>query len=104
MTKLDCNVVNCAYNDDNCCRRNDIVITGKLAHVSSETCCSSFEPKGCECATNGTLCTCKDTDVCCEAVECKFNQSKHCHAEHIGICGGHADRSRETECGSFRLS
>ena len=29
MTKLDCNVVSCSYNDDNCCSRQDILVEGK---------------------------------------------------------------------------
>ena len=46
----------------------------------------------------------KDTTVSCEACECKFNEDHACHAGHIGISGGHADSSRETECGSFVCS
>ena len=46
MTKLDCNVVNCSYNADNCCRRTDIQVEGTQAKTSSETCCGSFAPKG----------------------------------------------------------
>lgn len=42
MTKLDCNVVNCSYNADNCCRRTDIQVEGTQAKTSSETCCGSF--------------------------------------------------------------
>ena len=78
MTKLDCNVVSCSYNDDNCCT------------------------KGCGCGSNchkeGAK---KETAVACEATECKFNSQKQCSANHIGIAGGHADSCRETECGSF---
>lgn len=101
MTKLDCNVVNCAYNTENCCKRSDICVEGEDAGSPSATCCGSFAPKGCGCATNSTGCVCKDTDVKCEAVECMYNNSRMCHANHIGISGGHADRMRETECASF---
>lgn len=38
MTKLDCNVVSCSYNDDNCCSRQDILVEGTQAKTSSETC------------------------------------------------------------------
>lgn len=31
MTKLDCNVVSCSYNDDNCCSRQDILVEGTQA-------------------------------------------------------------------------
>lgn len=36
MTKLDCNVVNCSYNADNCCRRTDIQVevgTGQARRI-----------------------------------------------------------------------
>ena len=57
MTKLDCNVVNCSYNADNCCRRTDIQVEGTQAKTSSETCCGSFAPKGSGCQS------CHTTDV-----------------------------------------
>lgn len=101
MTVLDCNVVNCTYNEDNSCRRKDIHVEGTQAKVPSETCCGSFAAKGCGCASNRLGDAEKSTDVLCEAVECKFNESRMCAAKHIGIAGGHADNVRETECGSF---
>ena len=101
MTKLDCNVVNCAFNKDNCCRRSEIDVQGSDAKMASETSCGSFSAKGCGCTANYDGCTCKETEVKCEAVECKFNKSHKCSAKHIGISGGHADSVRETECASF---
>ena len=101
MTKLDFNVVNCSYNENNCCRREDIRVEGMQAKTPSETCCGSFAAKGCGCATNKMGEPAKETNVSCEATECKFNREKECCASHIGIAGGHADTCRETECGSF---
>ncbi len=101
MTVLDCNVVNCAYNEDNSCRRQDIHVEGTQARVPSETSCGSFTPRGCGCGVNSMGGPRKDTDILCEAVGCRFNESKKCSAKHIGISGGHADNVRETECGSF---
>lgn len=102
MTKLDCNVVNCSYNEDNCCRRTDIQVEGMQAKTPSETSCGSFAPKGCGCLSSSHVEEpAKDTRVACEACGCKFNREKECSANHIGIAGGHADNSRETECGSF---
>ncbi len=101
MTILDCSVVNCAYNRDNSCRKDGIQVEGQDAHVTSETCCGSFAPKGCGCAENSAGCACKETEVRCEAAECKYNHSEKCAAEHISIAGGHADTCRETECASF---
>lgn len=102
MTVLDCNVVNCSYNTDNCCKRQDIQVEGAKAKTPSETCCGSFAPRGCGCAANSTGEALKDTDVSCEACDCKFNDNRRCSAAHIGISGGHADTCRETECGSFQ--
>ena len=80
MTKLDCNVVNCSYNADNCCRRTDIQVEGTQAKTSSETCCGSFAPKGSGCQSCHTTDVKKDTTVSCEACECKFNEDHACHA------------------------
>lgn len=103
MTLLDCTVVNCTYNKDKSCKRNDINVIGKDAHTSSETCCGSFAPKdaGCGCGVNSAANVHKDTHVGCEATECIYNESRKCSAKHIGIAGGHADKVQETECGSF---
>ena len=43
MTKLDCSVNGCAYNDDNCCKLREIDVKGHEAKKSSETMCASFE-------------------------------------------------------------
>ncbi len=101
MTVLDCNVVNCSYNENNCCRRNDIRVEGMQAKAPSETCCASYQHRGCGCGRNAAGEASRNTEIMCEAVGCRFNDSKKCTAKHIGITGGHADSSRETECGSF---
>ncbi|MDD6481079.1 MAG: DUF1540 domain-containing protein [Lachnospiraceae bacterium] len=101
MTKLDCSVVNCAYNEENSCKRTDIQVEGTQAKTPSETSCGSFAPKGCGCGTNTMSEPKKETQVACEASECRFNENKKCSASHIGIAGGHADSGKETECGSF---
>jgi hypothetical protein len=101
MTQLDCNVVNCSFNEDNCCKRTDIQVEGTQAKNASDTCCGSFVARGCGCASNAAGEPAKGTNVACDACECKFNRNHECSASHIGIAGGHADTSRETECGSF---
>lgn len=101
MTNLDCTVINCAYNKDRSCSRNDISVEGNNAILPSETSCGSFKPKTSDKVDNSCHCVKKETDVSCEAVECKYNASYKCSAKHIGIAGGHADNSSETECSSF---
>lgn len=101
MTNLDCNVVGCSYNNNNSCRRDNITIGGSQAQKSSETVCKSFSPKGTNTLVNACGGAKKQTNVACDAVNCKFNQSKECSAEHIGVAGRHAVTNGETECGSF---
>ncbi len=101
MSKLDCNVVNCAYNSDNCCRRSDIMVEGTKALDSAQTNCGSFKLAQSEKSVNSTGQGCKETNVSCQAVECRFNQSNKCTANHIGISGLHAGESKETICASF---
>lgn len=100
MTQLDCNVVNCFYNADNCCSRGDIQVEGESAKTPSETCCGSFTSRDCGCGNCHTTGT-KDTTVKCDACECMYNDDHACTAGHIGIAGGLADTSSKTECGSF---
>lgn len=101
MTVLDCTVSNCSYNRDRSCRKDNIQVEGSEAHVTSDTCCGSFELKGCGCSNADCGCPSKKTDVFCKAEECVFNHSMKCGADHISISGGKADTSAETECASF---
>jgi hypothetical protein len=103
MALLDCDVTNCTYNADRSCKRADISVEGADASTSSETCCGSFSPRGCECPASNVSCNCeKETRVLCEAKGCAYNRQNQCTAGNIGISGGQlADSSRETCCGSF---
>ena len=100
MTRLDCNVVTCAYNADNCCKREAINVRGEDASTSSQTACGSFSTSSA--ATNACRGdACKETEVSCEAVECMYNSGHQCRANHIGISGGRAEAGKDTECASF---
>ena len=101
MVELDCSVIGCAYNANNCCRREDITVGGHEAHKASETACKSFSPKGTNTLINACGCGKKETKVACDAVNCKYNEEKVCQAEHIAIAGRHAVTNGETECGTF---
>ena len=101
MVKLDCTVIGCAYNANNSCRRENITVGGHEAHKSSETACKSFAPKGTNTLVNACGGPKKETNVACDAVNCKYNEDKICYAEHIGIAGRHAVTNGETECGTF---
>lgn len=101
MTVLDCSVTGCTYNADRCCCKGDIMVGGKDAKRNADTCCESFKERGTHGASNVERHVSKSIDVACEACNCKFNKDKKCSAEHIGIAGGDACESRETECASF---
>ena len=102
MTRLDCSVTNCLYNENNYCSRGDITIGGKNASTSGETCCESFHRKGSGVGTNSISHPSANIEVDCEATGCKFNTNCKCSAKHIGVTGKFdACECKETECGSF---
>ena len=87
MTRLECAVTNCFYNDDKCCCKGDIMIEGRGAQNAKDTCCSSFREKR--------------GDVDCKACNCVHNKDCKCDAEKIGITGTKACHCAETECMTF---
>lgn len=102
MTKLDCNVSTCLHNADNCCCRNAILVEGASAAKQCDTCCGSFNENRGGSFKNMFRTPEKALAVDCEATNCFYNSNRHCVAEHIGITGGNAKSSRETECSTFR--
>ena len=84
--------------------RGNITVEGAHANRNSETSCGSFEEKkNCGCA-NSTGKPPKMSDVTCEAVNCKFNEGRKCHAKDIQVAGTNACTCMETECASFCCS
>lgn len=100
MTKLNCGVINCVYNEKEKCCRDEIYVKGEKANSSSETCCGDFV-NGKETSKQCNACGTESTRVGCEAVHCHYNESGKCSANHIAISGRYADRTQETECASF---
>ncbi len=45
MTRLDCSVVNCTYNKDNSCCKDNIHVGGRDARMTDQTCCESFRER-----------------------------------------------------------
>ncbi len=99
MTRLKCSAMNCMYNEDHLCSRNDIEIGGQGASRPNETCCESFQERSG--MTNSIGHATEDTDVKCHATNCGFNEDCKCHAKEIGIAGSNACTCGETECASF---
>lgn len=103
MTKLDCNVVGCSYNQNKMCTRENITVGGRQANKPSETVCESFNPRGTNTMTNLDCNGPKaETNIACNAVTCMYNNNNKCTAKHIQIAGMKAMTSGETECGTFQ--
>lgn len=102
MTKLDCNVTGCLHNAENCCCKNAIIVEGQSAHEKCETCCGSFDENKGGAFRNMFKTPENKLEVECEAVNCIYNEDRFCKAEHIGIAGGNATETVQTECSSFR--
>lgn len=103
MTKLDCSVRNCKYNDENACCKGAILVSGEKANHCEETCCSSFASEG-QGGFNSAYEPKEYSDISCDATKCTFNENHKCVAEHIGVAGANATEKSETECASFRLN
>ena len=104
MTLLDCAVTGCAYNEDRCCCKGNIKVEGSEAVHQNETCCGSFdENKGCL-FKNVFKTPESSLSVDCEAVQCIYNDNRHCTAAKIGIAGDGASRAEQTLCTTFQMS
>ena len=101
MSKLDCTVTNCFYNDDKCCCKGDIMVEGEEARESGSTCCGSFVEKKTSTAKNSVSQPKKDIEVGCHACHCVHNEDCRCMADKIGIAGANACQCQETECITF---
>lgn len=101
MTKLKCDACSCAYNNDYYCCINSIQVGGKDATNKSSTCCDSFE-KQTGAMSNYNQTPNPEMIVACEASNCVYNENRKCEASEISICGDHAGKARETECGTFQ--
>ncbi len=102
MTRLDCNVTNCLHNADNCCCRRAISVEGEKAENCCDTCCASFDEKK-EWSFKNLFKTPESRlEIECDAVNCVYNESCLCCAEHIAITGMDAKKTKETECATFK--
>ena len=103
MAELKCGVESCTYNKEYLCSKGDIMVGGKHAGTSEDTCCESFAGKkeGHDAYTSSLSHPSRFISIDCEAVKCVYNQNYKCIAEHVDIRGGHASESRETACATF---
>lgn len=102
MTNLDCTVTGCMYNKETSCCKDNIQVEGDKARQADETCCGSFRERRMDGAVSSVDYPMKQTEVACRAVDCTFNDSSYCHANHISVAGESACECEETECSSFQ--
>lgn len=104
MPNLVCSVENCAYNSEYLCALNEIHVAGENAVESHSTCCGSFRD-GKDSVTNCEHCggASRETEICCEAENCAYNDERMCCADSIDVCGCGSHSPRGTECSSFRV-
>lgn len=106
MTNLECNVVNCANNKDNCCCRPNIQVSGPCASNAEQTSCSSFlDASSSMQASTASNSPNISLEILCNANNCTFNTDDRCHADHISVRseGASPDTESKTECSSFRF-
>lgn len=101
MPALVCSAQNCIFNNAMYCSRGDIKVGGEDAKVCQDTCCESFEERKRENMRSSMGSPSIESDIKCEAVNCKYNNECICHAEHVDISGAAACRCDETECVTF---
>ena len=104
MTKLECNVTNCLHNADNCCCKQSIMVDGHDAKKKEQTCCGSFDENKGGLFKNVFKTPESSLSVDCEAVQCIYNDNRHCAAAKIGIAGDGASRAEQTLCTTFQMS
>ncbi|WP_304340850.1 DUF1540 domain-containing protein [Metaclostridioides mangenotii] len=103
MSKINCNVTNCSYYDNNVCYAEKINISGKSAQKSESTNCSSFlEKEHYSRLTNNT--NNGKTDLICNVSSCEHNGNGDvCNLQNIQV-EPNTDKPviySETYCGSF---
>lgn len=102
MAELTCGAVNCSYNKEKYCCKGDIMVGGKHAQESDNTCCESFYKRSGDVYTSAMSHPSKTISIDCEAVKCIYNTNYRCQASHVDIKGSNADKSMETICATFK--
>ena len=104
MADLRCGVENCSYNKEKLCSKGDIMVGGKHACCTEETCCESFLQKreGHDSFISSIEHPTRTISIDCEAVKCRYNSNYKCVADHVDIKGCGACDCRETACATFQ--
>lgn len=101
MAELKCSVENCSYNKSRYCCKGDIMVGGKHADCTDDTCCESFLQDGRDHYTSSLEHPSKIISIDCEAANCMYNRNYKCTADHVDIKGCGACDCKETACATF---
>ncbi len=101
MPSLVCSAQNCIFNNAMYCSRGGIQVGGEDARACQDTCCESFEERERDTMRSSMGSPSVESDIRCEAVNCRYNTSCVCHAGHVDISGAAACSCDETECVTF---
>ena len=104
MPHIQCDAMNCAYNREACCVKNDVFIdgSGRTARAEGTSCISFEESAAVNSVTNAALpSSAGDAYVDCAATNCLYNDACECTAARICVCGRDAGCPSETYCDSF---
>ena len=77
------------------------MVDGHDAKEKEQTCCGSFDENKGGLFKNVFKTPESRLEVSCEAVQCIYNETHRCAAEHIGIAGDGASRAEQTLCTTF---
>ncbi len=102
MTKLECSVTSCIHNADQRCCKQAIIVDGQTAREKEETCCGSFDENREGSFKNVFKTPESRLEIDCEAVNCIYNEGRHCVADQIGISGDGAKKAEQTLCATFK--
>lgn len=101
MAELGCSAVNCVYNKEELCCKGDILVGGRTANCSDETCCESFSDRKYDSFSNTTATPYQNISIDCEAENCKYNRSMKCTAAHVDIREVRSAGGGNTLCATF---
>ncbi|MGL4337035.1 MAG: DUF1540 domain-containing protein [Turicibacter sp.] len=86
---LNCSAKDCNHNNGGACCAGAIVVDGRQAVTTSETCCKNYSPSAGGLNTEfaqefNTLSKTTDVkDIKCKACNCQHNVKKCCHASSV---------------------
>ena len=101
MTRLDCSVVNCTYNKDDSCCKDNIHVGGKHAQAAPDTSCESPRERKYAGASNEDSIDSYTTEISCDAESCCYNHACKCAADQVRVSGSNACSCKNTECTTF---